>query len=1032
MILSGNSQRWHTVSIAAAASSALAVWFGTAAAAADVVIDTDAPTAAQGTPAFSTSWVASGSYKVVARDAGTGIGSFRLTSDHTPGWSVAMPDRGCATDLANPCRTTETLSVAVSALAEGPNAITATVSDGFGNRTVQQVGTLRVDHSKPAIRSVTGPLATGGRWFDGSPDLSVAAHDDYSGVWESEVDLSPGVVGRDTFARDASSGWGDAVTGGAWSVRAGDAANFATSGGRGVVTLPPGVAQATRLYPAPLPSSDQDARVGIRLGDTRQTAWLLLRWSDWTAYRVGVHVGDNGNVWVRGDDRRSGTIVLPDTDTHIPFAPGQTLRLRAAVTGQPSRITAKVWTADALEPADWTVGASDGTEGPQHGGGFGVEGRESGTDAGTVSFDDFAVSGTSGFVTTDPRFATTPDGTTCGTDGCPADLTRGFRWDTSAELEGRHQLKVSVMDALFYPATALYSVGVDRSAPDLALSGGLATRRGGGVPYGDSYPLRIDARDGNNASPLTARAGIKSLGITLTDAGGADRANWRDTQPCPGGSCPMSRDWTFDSAYPPGDYTLRVEAADQLAGDYPGHTSARMLPIHVFQDNKPPSIDFSGALHEFRQIEDDPENMDLGASTYALHVSAQDGDSSLPGSGVKTVDLYLDGAQPDPSRMHVEQPCDDGDCPAVVDWDLDARSVSIGEHALKVVATDQKGNTSDSSFKVVRPDDPAPPPRDTVIEDSGPNDPPADDDDPPAAAKSSADKSPDTSPSGAPRPTSSFYVPSASHKLAFDTGCTAGRQNRRGAAILDFGGPQGTGHVKLIGGKVITLDQATNVAAQFGNGYRHCLPENSNSAINVIMGENNSTGASNVTSGSGAALANAVDALANYDKGHSLSDHVGASGGDDIEPGFGDPGPARDWAAGFSGATHHPLYNFGSADGCPPNASASGRRGGQCVGQWKQGDIYFVSYKHNRFPLPEIYLQGQVPQWPAISLFGVKSGQGKMNFPGVVSEHDRAPSEFSPSTAWSKLFQALRRNPKTSQDVLNYSTDFKRDQAWGH
>jgi hypothetical protein len=521
-----------------------------------------------------------------------------------------------------------------------------------------------------------------------------------------------------------------------------------------------------------------------------------------------------------------------------------------------------------------------------------------------------------------------------------------------------------------------------------------------------------------------------------------EKAHWSDEQACPAGSCSMARDWTFDSAaYAPGDYTIRIEASDQMADRGPDHTVARTLPVHVFVDADPPAISFSGPAYEFRQITDDPENMDLGDATYALHAAAEDGaDDGNPahaGSGVKTVDLYLDGAQPDPARMHAEQSCNQGNCPLAIDWDLDAHGLAVGDHLVKLVATDQKGNTSDSSFTLTRGEDTETPPRDAVIESSGPDDPPPDDAEP-AAQRSSATaaSSPDTSPDAAPSAAPAYYVPNTSRRQAFATGCSAGRANRHGGVILAFGGPSGSSHTKLISGRVITLDAAVNVAAQYGLGYRHCLPEHSERAINVIMGENNSTdgktGSGNVNSASGAGLANAVDALAQYYKGHSLTDHVGAAGGMDFEPNFGPVGSGRDWAGGFSANTHHPLYNFGSADGCPPSASRSGRRGGQCDNGWKQGDIYFVSWKHNRYPFPEIYVQPQVPQWPAISLFGAQSGQGKMFFPGPVAEHARATSEFKPSTAWSKLFQALRRNPKTSQDHMNYSTDFQRDQVWGH
>jgi hypothetical protein len=172
---------------------------------------------------------------------------------------------------------------------------------------------------------------------------------------------------------------------------------------------------------------------------------------------------------------------------------------------------------------------------------------------------------------------------------------------------------------------------------------------------------------------------------------------------------------------------------------------------------------------------------------------------------------------------------------------------------------------------------------------------------------------------------------------------------------------------------------------------------------------------------------NAVNTLSRYFHGHSI-----AGGGQDFEPGFGQVGPARAWAAAFSANSPRRLYNFGSADGCPPKPAPSGRRGGSCNNGWTQSDIYYLSGQQNRYPFPEIYYSGNVPQWPAISLFAVQTGHQKLHFPGPVTQYQRAKSSFAPSTAWSKLFKALRRNPKTSQGFMNYSTDFQHDGRWGH
>jgi hypothetical protein len=442
------------------------------------VDDGQPPSIVQVAPLFNPNWVASGSFKVVASDPG-GVRSFRLTSDATPTWSVSMPNRGCDVPPAPACLTKETLSVPATSLKDGPNTITATATDTEGRETTTVVGTLRVDRTKPTITTKSGPLATDAAWFDGgSPELAFTVHDDYSGAWESEVGLAPAVVARDTFSRTASGGFGTPESGPApWVVRAGDAANFAIDGASGNVTVPTGTSQANAINPASA-LKDQDVGVSVRFPERPAVGEMIgsvvLRYTGFSSYRVGLVLDPSGRLSMRTDDRRTGTRIFDDKDTGLEFEPGGVYRIRATATGgNPTRLTGKAWKLGASEPVPWIVSGTNATLGDQFGGGYGVEATQTAVPTAGISFDDFTVSAVTKKTTFDARFATNPDGTACTAAGCPLDFSRPFVWNADGELEGRHKVTLVANDALFWQTSATHTVGVDRTPPVLQLSGAL-------------------------------------------------------------------------------------------------------------------------------------------------------------------------------------------------------------------------------------------------------------------------------------------------------------------------------------------------------------------------------------------------------------------------------------------------------------------------------------------------------------------------------------------------------------------------------
>lgn len=138
-----------------------------------------------------------------------------------------------------------------------------------------------------------------------------------------------------------------------------------------------------------------------------------------------------------------------------------------------------------------------------------------------------AVTGTdqeSGIKSFNLDFPTGPDETRTrqcsgtGANRCPTQDSETFTYRTDSERfpnEGRHQLRATVTDARGVGTTSQpWEVNVDRTPPELALSGALYDRRDQELPEG-SYELVAQGTDGSDASAESERSGVRSLDILL-------------------------------------------------------------------------------------------------------------------------------------------------------------------------------------------------------------------------------------------------------------------------------------------------------------------------------------------------------------------------------------------------------------------------------------------------------------------------------------------------------------------------------------
>ena len=157
---------------------------------------------------------------------------------------------------------------------------------------------------------------------------------------------------------------------------------------------------------------------------------------------------------------------------------------------------------------------------------------------------------------------------------CPTEWSQQFSYSTSQMDEGTNTLQVSAYDPpLQLSNVHSWGVKVDRSRPDVALSGALWDQRGAALEPGQ-HALRIDAIDGSTSSP---RSGVKSIEIKVdgtTVSGPAPEA-------CPDGQCPytLGRDWTFDTE----NFPVGIRTVEVLVKDLLGHTDTQSFIVRRVQ-----------------------------------------------------------------------------------------------------------------------------------------------------------------------------------------------------------------------------------------------------------------------------------------------------------------------------------------------------------------------------------------------------------------------------------------------------------------
>ncbi|BDZ45936.1 PKD domain-containing protein [Naasia aerilata] len=201
-------------------------------------------------------------------------------------------------------------------------------------------------------------------------------------------------LASDDFARVLGSGWGSALTGGAWTASSGSSTYSVNGVGRISV---PAAGREAEAYLTGVSSSGVDVQATATL-ETAPTGGgtyvsVIGRRIGTADYRTRVIVASTGAVSLQ---LRSGaTTLLTKAISGLTAGTGDQLRIRLQVVGEgTTTLRAKVWKVGTAEPTTWQVTATDAAPALQGAGFVGLGEYLSGSSTAlpaVVAFDDFVV-----------------------------------------------------------------------------------------------------------------------------------------------------------------------------------------------------------------------------------------------------------------------------------------------------------------------------------------------------------------------------------------------------------------------------------------------------------------------------------------------------------------------------------------------------------------------------------------------------------------------------------------------------------------
>jgi hypothetical protein len=307
-------------------------------------------------------------------------------------------------------------------------------------------------------------------------------------------------------------------------------------------------------------------------------------------------------------------------------------------------------------------------------------------------------------------------------------------------------------------------------------------------------------------------------------------------------------------------------------------------------------------------------------------------------------------------------------------------------------------------------------------------------------------------------PTVSRYVQNMNLSTFVLEGQTMGGQGQSGLVILDFGTPwhcdsqalkdgyctQGGTFGTFINaglGDYATTADILAASEAFVDGWYGAHSADFSQQLRLVVGTNNYCAPRNDDCARiwfydhGNAWGAMLQSLVQYVRSRGYGGQVSVAGGSGMETDYNTPALTAQWVNGFNAAStatsRLALYDYGDAAGCPSVYSGPVTNA-PCDNGWRQSDVLYIAWEH-AIPIPQIYCDTvNARQWHMLSLYSVSAGFGKIEFPGVLTEHSAAAQRNStcngvtvnsPRTALQNLQSELSKDTLTQVSGLVYATD---------
>lgn len=196
---------------------------------------------------------------------------------------------------------------------------------------------------------------------------------------------------------------------------------------------------------------------------------------------------------------------------------------------------------------------------------------------------------------------------TCPAQGnmlCPFDATAEFSFDEVPE--GRGYYLAKAVDAGGRETALGFPKAIDRSAPEIELSGDLHALQDTEAPAGSQRPLEIYASDGDPNAPLNSfglgagrRSGVQRIEVYVDD-----ELVHEEEQTVAGDNRELWTTWTPDTdTFTSGEYTVEVVATDRL-GQESSETFTVKAPC-CSEELDEGSVTIGDRLHAFGDLDGD-------------------------------------------------------------------------------------------------------------------------------------------------------------------------------------------------------------------------------------------------------------------------------------------------------------------------------------------------------------------------------------------------------------------------------------------